>query len=222
MRSGANCLRAFLVALVAIALPACHAADEDTQAVSSSASVSRSPDAMPVGSDPAPAVPDPAPAAPDPAPAAPDPAPAAPDPAPAAPDPAPAPPAPDPAPAREATPPLPGARAAGDSTTRVAGVCADILEALTDAVIRYETAALAEDSGSGSRSAAAADMLALIERARAAALSQAGVPSAAAPAINAVIALRGGLDSRVTLDEEDAGPWRGPRDDLQEWCSAHS
>lgn len=106
--------------------------------------------------------------------------------------------------------------------TPVAAACADVLEALTDAVIRYETAALAEASGSGSRAAAAADMLALIERARAATGSQAGVPSNAAPAINAVIALRGGLDSRETLDEEDAAPWRGPRDDLQGWCSAQS
>ena len=195
MRGGANCLRAFLVALVVVALPACQLGERDTQGASSSAQVSTSPDATP---------------------AAPDPAPAAPDPAPAAPDPAPAPPA------NGVTLPVPGARDAGESTTPVAAACADVLEALTDAVIRYETAALAEASGSGSRSAAAADMLALIERARAAASSQAGVPSAAAPAINAVIALRGGLDSRGTLDEEDATPWRGPRDDLQTWCSTQS
>jgi 2-oxoglutarate dehydrogenase E2 component (dihydrolipoamide succinyltransferase) len=201
MRGGGNLLRVFLIVLVVSALPACHADDEDPRAVSSSAQVSEPPDATP---------------------AAPDPAPAAPDPAPAAPDPAPAPPAPDPAPRRDATLPLPGARAAGESLTPVAAVCADVLEALTDAVIRYEMAALAEASGSGSRSRAAAEMLALIERAREAAGSQAGVPSAAAPAIDAVIALRGGLDSRATLDEEDAAPWRGPRDDLQAWCSAQS
>jgi hypothetical protein len=200
MRGGANLLRAFLIALVAVVLPACHA-DEDTQAVSSSTQLSEAPDATPAAPDPAPA------------------APAAPDPAPAAPDPAPAPPAPDPAPRDDATLPLPGARAE-ELMTPMDAACADVLEALTDAVIRYEMAALAEASGSGSRAAAAADMLALIERARAAAGSQAGVLSAAAPAIEAVVALRGGLDSRPTLDEDDAGPWRGPRDDLQAWCSA--
>jgi hypothetical protein len=196
MRGGGNLLRAFLIALVAVALPACHS-DEDTQAASSSAQVSQSPDATPAAPDPAPAAPDPAPAAPDPAP-----------------------PAPDPTPREAPTLPLPGARDPGESVTPVGAACADVLEALTDAVIRYEMTALAEESGSGSRSGAAADMLALIERARAAAGSQAGVVSAAAPAIDAVIALRGGLDSRATLDEDDAAPWRGPRDDLQAWCSA--
>ena len=93
--------------------------------------------------------------------------------------------------------PLPGAPAAEEPVTPVAAACADVLEALTDAVIRYEMMALAEASGSGSRSVAAAEMLALIERARAAAYSQAGVPSAAAPAINSVIALRA-----------DSTPWR--------------
>jgi 2-oxoglutarate dehydrogenase E2 component (dihydrolipoamide succinyltransferase) len=199
MRGGRNLVRAFLIVVAAIALPACHPDGVDTQAAASSAQVSASPDATP---------------------AAPDPAPAAPDPAPAAPDPAPAPPARDPAPRQDATFPLPGALAADESMTPVAAVCADVLEALTDAVIRYEMTALAERSGSGSRSGAAAEMLALIERARAGANSQAGVPSAAAPAINAVIALQGGLASRATLDEEDAAPWRGPRDDLQAWCSA--
>jgi hypothetical protein len=85
-------------------------------------------------------------------------------------------------------------------------------------VIRYEVMALAEAAGSGSRAAAAADMLADIDRARTAASSQGGLPSASAPAIDAVIALRGGLDSRATLDEEDAAPWRGVREDLQSWC----
>ena len=197
MPGGANLLRAVLIALVAVVLPACHA-DEDTQAVASTTQLSEAPDATP---------------------AAPDPAPAAPDPAPAAPDPAPAPPPPDPAPRNDATVPLPGARAE-EPMTPMDAACAHVLEALTDAVIRYEMAALAEASGSGSRPGAAADMLALIDRARAAAGTQAGMPSAAAPAINAVIALRGGLDSRATLDEDDAAPWRGPRDDLQAWCSA--
>jgi hypothetical protein len=198
MHGGAKLLRAFLIALVAVGLPACHA-DEDSQAVSSSTQVSEAPDATP---------------------AAPDPAPAAPDPAPAAPDPAPAPPAPDPATQEDPTLPLPSAPAAEEPVTPVGAACADVLEALTDAVIRYEMTALAEASGSGSRSVAAAEMLALIERARAAAHSQAGVPSAAAPAINSVIALRAGLDTLATLDEDDAAPWRGPRDDLQAWCSA--
>ena len=74
MRCGATLLRAFLIALVAVALPACHA-DEDTQAASSSVQVSEAPGATPAVPDPAPAAPDPAPAAPDPAPAPPDPAP---------------------------------------------------------------------------------------------------------------------------------------------------
>jgi hypothetical protein len=194
---GGNLVRALLIVLVAVALPGCHADDEDTRAVSASARLSEPPGATP---------------------AAPDPAPAAPDPAPAPPDPAPAPP--PPAPRQDETFPLPGALAAEEPVTPVAAACADVLEALTDAVIRYEMAALAERSGSGSRSRAAAEMLALIEDARAAAGSQAGVPSAAAPAIDAVIVLRGGLGSRPTLDEDDAAPWRGPRDDLQAWCSA--
>ena len=213
MRGGAYVLRALLVALVAVALSACRSADEDTQAASSSAQVSEPPDVTPAVTHPGPAAPDPAPAAPDPA---------APDPAPAAPDPAPAPPAHGLAPGHDGTLQLPGARAAGDPTTPVTAVCADVLDALTDAVIRYETAALAEASGSGSRSRAAADMLALVDRARAAASSRLEVSSAAAPAIDAVVALRSGLDSRGTLDGEDAAPWRGPRDDLQEWCSAQS
>jgi 2-oxoglutarate dehydrogenase E2 component (dihydrolipoamide succinyltransferase) len=207
MHGGAKLLRAFLIALVAVGLPACHA-DEDTQAVSSSTQVSEAPDATSATPDPAPAAPDPAPAAPDPAPAPP------------APDPAPAAPVPDPATQEDPTLPLSGAPAAEEPVTPVGAACADVLEALTDAVIRYEMTALAEASGSGSRSAAAADMLALIERARAAAYSQAGVPSAAAPAINSVIALRAGLDTLATLDGDDAAPWRGPRDDLQAWCSA--
>ena len=217
MRGWGTPLRVLVIVLLALALPACHA--EETRTASWAADVSRPPGGTVVVSDPAPAVPDPAPAAPDPAPAAPDPAPAAPDPAPAAPD-----PAPDPVPAPRNDPgvPLPDGRPAEASTTPVGAACADVLEALTDAVIRYEMAALAERSGSGSRSGAAADMLALIERARVAAAGPPGVPSASAPAIDAVIALRSGLDSRVTLDEDDAEPWRGPRDDLQEWCSAQS
>ena len=123
-------------------------------------------------------VPDATPAAPDPAPAAPDPAPAVPDPAPPAPDPAPtAPGAPDPAPA---APPLPDGRAP-EPVSQVAAACAVVLDSLTEAVIRYEVAALAESAGSGSRSAAATEMLTAIEAARTAASSQGGLPSAAAP-----------------------------------------
>ncbi|WP_209306321.1 hypothetical protein [Blastococcus sp. CT_GayMR19] len=196
---------------VTVALPSCTADDRDPEAASSSAELSEPPGAAPAASDPAPAAPDPAPAAPDPAPAAPDPAPAAPDPAPAA---------PAPAPRGEAALPLPGSRATAESVSPLAAACTDVLDALTEAVIRYEVVALAEAAGSGSRAAASADMLTHIERARTAASSQGGLPSAAAPAINAVIALRGGLDSRATLDEEDAAPWRGVRDDLQSWCQA--
>jgi hypothetical protein len=192
---------------VLIALPSCTAEDQDPEAASSSAELSEPPGAAP----PAPAAPDPVPAAPDPAPAAPDPAPAAPDPAPAA---------PAPAPQGEAAQPLPGSRATAESVSPLVAACTDVLDALTEAVIRYEVVALAEAAGSGSRAAASADMLADIERARTAASSQGGLPSAAAPAINAVIALRGGLDSLATLDEEDAAPWRGVRDDLQSWCQA--
>ena len=226
MRGSRNLLWPSLIVVVALALPACTATDRGAEAASSSAQLTEPPDAAPAAPaapDPAPAAPDPAPAAPDPAPAAPDPAPAAPDPAPAAPDPAPA--APDPAPRgeRSAESPfaLPGNRAAQGSVSPVAAACADVLEALTEAVVRYEVAALAEDAGSGSRSVAAAEMLAAIERARTAINSQGGLPSAAAPAISAVIALRGGLNTRATLDKEDAAPWRGARDDLQSWCRTH-
>ena len=160
MRGGGG-LRALLIVLVAVAVPACLSDDEQPRAASSSVRVSEPHEF-----------------------------------------------------------PLPDARSPRGPTTPVAAACADVLEALTDAVIRYETAALAEGAGSGSRSGAAAEMLALVERARAAAGSQAGMPPAAAPAIDAVIALRDGLDSRATLDEEDAAPWRAPRDDLQVWCAA--
>jgi 2-oxoglutarate dehydrogenase E2 component (dihydrolipoamide succinyltransferase) len=187
-----------------VVLPACTAGDPDAEAASSSVQLTVVPDATPAAPDPAPAAPDPAPAAPDPAPAAPDPAP-------------PAPGTPDPAPAAL---PLPGSRAP-EPVSPVAAACAVVLDSLTEAVIRYEVAALAEGSGSGSRSAAATEMLTAIEAARTAASSQGGLPSAAAPAINAVIDLRGGLDSRPALDEEDAAPWRGLRDDLQAWCRAH-
>src|SRR5688572_798469 len=107
MRGGAPLLRALLIALVAVALPACHA-DEDTQAVSSSTQLSAAPDATPAAADPVPAAPDPAPAAPDPAPA---------------------PPAAEPAPRDDATLPLPGARAE-EPVTPVDAACADVLEAL--------------------------------------------------------------------------------------------
>jgi hypothetical protein len=197
-----------LVTVMAVVLPACTAGD--TEAASSSMQLTAVPEATPAAPDPAPAAPDPAPAAPDPAPAAPDPAP-------------PATAAPEPAPWGEGTGdaafPLPGNRLP-EPVSPLAAACAVVLESLTEAVIRYEVAALAEGAGSGSRSAAATEMLTAIERARAAATSQVGLPSAAAPAINAVIDVRGGLDSRPVLDEEDAAPWRGVRDDLQAWCRA--
>ena len=223
MRARRTLLWPSVLVAVAVSLPACTAGEPDTEAASSSAQVSASPDAASAAPDPAPAAPDPAPAAPDPAPAAPDPAPAAPDPAPAPPAPAPVAPGAQPqGEAGESAPPLPSQRASSGSVSPVVAACTEVLDALTEAVIRYEVAALAEDAGSGSRSAAAADMLADIERARTAANSQGGVPSATAPAINAVIALRGGLASRATLDEEDAAPWRGVRDDLRSWCQAQA
>ena len=172
MHGGANLLRAFLIALVAVALPACHA-DEDTQAVSSSTQVSGRPTRRPPRRIPLPRLPTrrrprrtrPRTAALRPGSRTARSRPGA---------------------AGGPTFPLPGTGPRRSPSAPVAAACADVLDALTDAVIRYEVAALAEGAGSGSRSAAAAEMLAAIERARAAASSQAGVPSAAAPAINAV------------------------------------
>lgn len=163
---------------------------------------------------PEPAPPDPA--APDPA--APDPA--APDPA--APDPA----APDPAaPRADAVEEPMLTEAAQEATVTVSPVavaCADVVAAMTDAVISYETVALAEDGGGGNRTAAAAEMRAAWDRARAAANRDGGLAAAAAPALVALTALHDGLGTRETLDASDAGPWRTARESLQNWCRARA
>jgi hypothetical protein len=145
------------------------------------------------------------------------PEPAPPDPAP--PDPAP----PDPGAVRpdagepEEVAPVP----ASVTSSPMAVACADAVAALTDAVTAYETEALAEGGGGGDRAAAAADMRAAWERARAAVDRMgAGLPGAAAPAMAAVTALHDGLGTRSTLDESDADPWRDAREILQDWCRA--
>ena len=162
-------------------------------------------------------------AAPDPA--APDPA--APDPA--APDPG----APDAAESERAS----GARAyahaesGSGSAAAVAGAgsggpvarsCDEVVDALTDAVARYEVAALAEGAGAGDRLSAAAEMLAAVERARREAATQAaaGLPAAAGPAVATVIELHDGLGTRGVLDEDDAAGWRAARDRLESWCAS--
>ena len=159
-------------------------------------------------SGPAPGTP---PAEPDTAPAPPDPAPAPPDPAPAPPDPAPAPPDPEPAPS------FPAAATRTPSATDLA--CDAVEEELTDAVIRYEVQALAEQGpGGGDRAAAGADMTAAMDRARAEAGAVPGLAAAAAPAMAEVVALRDGMAVREVLDEEDAEAWRDARDRLEAWC----
>ncbi|NEK57902.1 hypothetical protein GCU56_08465 [Geodermatophilus sabuli] len=173
----------------------------------------RSPSAPASSSAPAP----PDPAAPDPA--APDPA--APDPA--APDPA----APDPAASDadgvDAADLEEAAEAATVTESPMALACADVVGALTDAVVRYEAVALAEGASGGDRTAAAADMRASWQEARAAAdRVGAGLPAAAAPALTAVTVLHDGLATRAILDESDADQWRDAREALQDWCRARS
>ncbi|MBB3082256.1 hypothetical protein [Geodermatophilus sabuli] len=156
--------------------------------------------------------PSPATVAPDSAP--PDPAP--PDPAP--PDPAPRAPEPDPA-AVEAAAAEEAAEEASLTVSPVVAACADVVDALTDAVTRYEDVALAEAGGSGDRADAAADMRAAWQQAQEAATrGGGGLPTAAAPAMAAVTDLHDGLATRTTLDESDADPWRGAREALQDWC----
>jgi hypothetical protein len=151
-------------------------------------------------------------AAPDPVPAGPDPAPAAPDPAPAAPDPA--------APDRAGGPPMTVAAARTPSAMALA--CAAVEEALTDAVVRYEVQALAEDglAGGGDRAGAAADMDAAMDRAARESGRVPGLTDAAAPVMVEVARLRDGLWVRTDLDEDDAGPWRDARDRLESWCES--
>ena len=169
-------------------------------------------------------------AAPDPAapePAAPDPA--APDPA--APDPSAAPPA--------ASEPSPGGGSLEESGVEsvlgsltgddapdspVARACDSVVESLTDAVARYEVAALAEGGGAGDRLSAAAEMLVAVEQARREAGTQAaaGLPGAAGPAVAAVLELHDGLGTRAVLDEDDAAGWRAARDRLESWCASRA
>jgi hypothetical protein len=147
---------------------------------------------------------EPTPVPPDTVPAQPDPAPAQPDPVPAQPDPAPAPPA---------------AAPADPTPSAVAVACAAVDDELTDAVIRYEVQALAEDGpGGGDRAAAGRDMSAALDRARQAAGTVPGLAEAAAPAMAEAAALRDGMATRPELDEEDAEPWRDARDRLEAWC----
>lgn len=104
----------------------------------------------------------------------------------------------------------------------MAVACDGVIEALTDAVIGYETLALAEGGGGGDRAAAAAEIRAAWHRAQQAANRMgAGLPSAARPAMAAVTALHDGLATREVLDESDADPWREAREELQSWCRAH-
>ncbi|MFW3170830.1 hypothetical protein [Geodermatophilus sp. CPCC 206100] len=101
--------------------------------------------------------------------------------------------------------------------------CADLVQALTDAVAAYEVAALAEGGGGGDRSASAARMRTAWRQAEAAAArGGAGLPAAAAPAMAAVTVLHDGLATRATLDESDADRWRDAREDLQDWCRAQA
>jgi hypothetical protein len=155
--------------------------------------------------------PDPVPAPPDPGHAAPDPAPAAPDPAPAGPD-----PAPEPA---EPPPPAPVTVAAAETPSAVAQACDAVQEALADGVIRYEVQALSESGVSGGdRTAAYADMSTAIDDAALAADDVPGLAAAASPAITELVVLRDGMAVRVTLDEDDAAPWRLARNELESWC----
>lgn len=165
------------------------------------------------------AAPDPVPAPPDPAQAGPDPAPAAQDPAPAGPDTAPGPAGPDTAP-EPALPPL--APFAARTPSAVTLACDAVQEALADGVIRYEVQALSEEglSGGVDRTAAWTDMGTAMENA---ALASGGVPglaAAAAPAMAELDALRDGMAARTDLDEDDAGPWRTARNQLESWCDS--
>jgi hypothetical protein len=114
-------------------------------------------------------------------------------------------------------PPFPGAATRTLSATALA--CAAVEEELTDAVIRYEVQALAEEGpGGGDRAAAGADMDAAVQRARVEAGTVSGLAAAAAPAMAEAVALRDGLAVREDLDEEDAEAWRDARDRLEAWC----
>jgi len=215
MRSGGR--RPTWALAVVLVLCGCTARSGDDPLADTSrvTAVPRSTSGGPTDADRAP--PDPAPqdpAPPDPAP--PDPAP--PDPAP----PDPAPPAPDEAAVEGGRPAGDAQEAASDSESPMTMACDGVIDALTDAVISYETLALAEGGGGGDRTAAAAEMREAWHRAQAAADRMgAGLPSAARPAMAAVTALHDGLGTREVLDESDADAWRDAREELQSWCRAH-
>jgi outer membrane biosynthesis protein TonB len=223
MRSGGR--RPTWALAVVLVLGGCtsRSGDDPLADTSQVTEVPRPTSAGPTDADPPdPAPPDPAPpdpAPPDPAP--PDPAP--PDPAP--PDPAPpdpAPPAPDEAAVDEAAPEGNSQAAASDGESRMAVACDDVIGDMTEAVISYETLALAEGGGGGNRPATAAEMRAAWHRAQEAAEQMgAGLPSAAQPAMTEITALHDGLATREVLDESDADPWRDAREELQSWCRAH-
>jgi hypothetical protein len=104
----------------------------------------------------------------------------------------------------------------------MAVACDDVIAAMTEAVISYETLALAEGGGGGDRTATAAEMRTAWYRAQEAADQMgAGLPSAAQPAMAEITALHDSLGTREVLDESDADPWRDARDELESWCLAH-
>jgi hypothetical protein len=195
------------VLAVALVLCGCSVRDGDDPLADTSrvTEVPRPTSAHPTGTDRAP--PDPAP-----------PDPAAADPAP----PDPAPPVPDPEAVEAAGLEEAGQAAASVTVSPMTVACDDVVTAMTEAVMSYETVALAEGGGGGDRTAAAADMRAAWDRARATAGRMGGgLLSAAGPALAALTALHDGLGTREVLDESDADPWRNAREDLQSWCRAH-
>jgi hypothetical protein len=112
--------------------------------------------------------------------------------------------------------------AASVTESPMAAACAEVVAAMTEAVMSYETVAMAEAAGGGNREAAAAEMRAAWQQAKAAADGMgAGLPSAAAPALTALTALHDGLGTREVLDASDADQWREAREELQSWCQAN-
>jgi hypothetical protein len=103
----------------------------------------------------------------------------------------------------------------------MAAACAEVVAAMTEAVMSYEAVAMAEGAGGGDREAAA-EMWAAWQQAKAAADEMgAGLPSAAAPALTALTELHDGLGTREVLDASDADQWREAREELQSWCREH-
>ena len=98
--------------------------------------------------------------------------------------------------------------------------CDAVQEALADGVVRYEVQALSEEglSGGVDRTAAWTDMGTAMDAAAGAAAGVPGLAAAAAPAMSELDALRDGMATRTDLDEDDAGPWRTARNQLESWC----